>query len=240
MKQLFLSTMLVLLSSLMGMAQSLDVTYKVTFNTGSPELFAENGLNEEMRKGLANAYSNVVLTYQLHYVDGISEFRLIPSTTKQEITFMGQTIDLNVAMAQQANNVTYKNHLKDIIIDKVSVFGKEFLVIDSLGREIFLIHDTQIKEILGFECVKAVSEDGKKVVWFAPHLPLGNEPISSGLPGLILELDNSQQTFIAISIDDGNTSLIQTPSGGKEMTRDEFDKMVHQRIEMMKRGASAM
>ena len=72
------------LSGLVVGAQELAVTYRVTFNTQSPDLFAEAGLNEEMRSSLANAYRDVSFEYRLSYINGESEFRLIPSTEKQD------------------------------------------------------------------------------------------------------------------------------------------------------------
>jgi GLPGLI family protein len=233
-KKLFLFASLCL-ACVMSVAQELTVTYRVTFNTHSPDLFAENGLTEEMRSSLANAYRDVVLTYQLTYVNGESEFRLTPSAEKQEITFMGQTMDLNAAMKQQAENVTYKNHIKGILMDKTSVFGKDFLVTDSLHGHKFVVKEGETKTIMGFECQKAVSEDGKQTAWFTPHIPIANEPVDSGLSGLILEYDSGQQIYTATNIAETKGQTVSVPTGGKEMTRASFDKMVKQRVDAMKR-----
>jgi GLPGLI family protein len=224
------------LACLVGVAQELTVTYRVTFNTHSPDLFAENGLTEELRSGLANAYRHVVLTYRLTYINGESEFRLIPAAEKQTITFMGQTMELNAAMKQQAGNVTYKNHAKGILIDKISLFGKDFLVTDSLRGHKFVVKAGETKTIMGFECQRALSTDGKQTVWFTPHIPISNEPVVSGLPGLILEYDSGQQIYTVTHIEEAKGQTVSMPTGGKEMTKASFDKMVKQRVDAMKRG----
>lgn len=231
------------LSGLVVGAQELTVTYRVTFNTQSPDLFAEAGLNEEMRSSLANAYRDVSFEYRLSYINGESEFRLIPSTEKQEITFMGQKIDVSASMAQQAaNNVTYKNHTEGVVIDKVNVLGKSYLVTDDLkhGKTKFNVQGDDSRTILGFECKKAVSSDGKQTVWFTPHIPIGNEPVASGLPGLILALDNGQQIYTATQIEEKVGQQPARPSGSETMTKDDFDSMMKKRLERMKRGGGSM
>jgi GLPGLI family protein len=225
-----------LLVALTGNAQELTVTYRMTLNTQSPDLFKEANLPEEMRRSMAQAYRNVVLNYQLVYANGESELRLLPSKEKQEITLMGQTIDVDAAMAQQAKNVTYKNHTEGIKLDKQDFFGKLYLISSRLTTEPFVVKEGETKEILGFECKKAVSPDGKTTVWFTPHIPIADEPITTGLQGLVLEYDNGQQHYTATQIDDKAANVITKPTEGKEMTEDAFKKMVEERVEMLKRG----
>ncbi|WP_025065305.1 GLPGLI family protein [Hoylesella enoeca] len=227
---------LVVLATVMAQAQELTVTYRAVYNTQSPDLFADAGLDEEMRSSLASAYKNVFMDYQLTYKDGESDFRILPLKEKQEITFMGRTVDISESVKQQARNYTYKNHAAGIILDQVSVFGKDFLVSDSIRSAHFTIHPEATKTILGFECVKAVSADGKTTVWITHHIPLRDEPIACGLEGLILAFDNGQQTYTATAIEDKAARAIVRPQGDKPMTRKAFEEMVKKRVEMMKRN----
>lgn len=218
-------------------AQELTVTYQATYNTASPQLFADAGLPEEMRRNLATAYKNVVMTYQLIFKGGESEFRLVPSEGKQEITFMGQTIDVNAAALAQAQNYTYKNHIDGIILDKTQAFGKNFIVIDSIQTTPFSVVEGEKTEILGFECLKAVSYNGKTIAWYSPHIPIKNEPISSGLDGLILQFDNGQQIFTAVEIlDTINKEIVRPAEEESAITKKEFTELVNKRIEMLKRN----
>lgn len=216
-------------------AQELTVTYQAVYNTASPQLFADAGLAEEMRGSLAAAYKDVVMTYRLILKGDESEFRLVPGEGKQEISFMGQTIDVNAAAAQ-AQNYTYKNHAEGIVLDKTQAFGKDFIVIDSLQSAGFSVVEGEKKEILGFECLKAVSPDGKTTAWYSPHVPVKDEPIASGLDGLILQFDNGQQIFTATEVLDSASKEIVRPAGGKTVSREEFMETVKKRMEMMKRN----
>lgn len=219
-------------------AQELTVVYKTQLNTSSPDLFKEAGLPEEMRQSLVNAYRDVELTYILTYVNGESEFRIVPSDKKQEITFMGQKIDLNMMMAEQQKNVIYKNHNSNIVLNRTTFLGKAFLVKDSLKADTFNVVSGVKKEILGYECRKAVSNDGTQNIWFTEYIPIAEGPINATVDGLILEANLKQNIYIATAISEKTDHAITVPTGGKEMSGKEFQEMVKKRTEMMKMGNS--
>lgn len=228
--------LVMMLQALTTSAQEMAVTYQARYNTASPTLFADAGLPENMRSSLAAAYKDVVMTFQLVTKDDESEFRTVPSKEKQEITFMGRSIDINAAMQAQAENYTYKNHTEGIVLEKTQVFGKDFIVSDSLNTAAFSPVSGEKKEIMGFECQKAVSPDGKTTVWYTPHIPVKDEPIVTGLDGLVLQFDNGQQIFTAVNIADSVSHPIVRPTGEKIITRSEFADYVKKRVEMMKRN----
>ena len=223
------------LQALTASAQELTVTYQATYNTASPQLFADAGLPEAMRSSLA-AYKDVVMTFRLVIKGDESEYRAVPCKEKQEIVFMGKTIDINAAVQAQAGNYTYKNHAEGITLDKTQLFGKDFIIADSLNGAPFIPVDGEKKEILGFECLKAISPDGKTIVWYTPHIPVKDEPIATGLNGLALQFDNGQQIFTAMQVTDSASTPIVRPSGEKVVTRNEFTEYTKKRVEMMKRN----
>lgn len=235
MKKLFLALIAAMLPTMIS-AQELTVTYQVVYNTSSPYLFAEAGLSEEMRSNLAAAYKDVVMTYRLKLKGNESEFRIVPGEGKQEITFMGQKIDVNAASLAQAQNYTYKNHADGIVLEKTQLFGKSFIVSDSIKSEAYSKIENEKKNILGFECTKAISADGKTTVWYTSGIPVKDEPIACGLDGLVLQFDNGQQIFTATEILDTVDTEIIRPSGEKPITREEFTNFVNKRVEMMKRN----
>lgn len=224
------------LQALTASAQELTVTYQATYNTASPQLFADAGLPEAMRSSLAAAYKDVVMTFRLVIKGDESEYRAVPSKEKQEIVFMGKAIDINAAVQAQAGNYTYKNHAEGITLDKTQLFGKDFIIADSLNGAPFIPVDGEKKEILGFECLKAISPDGKTIVWYTPHIPVKDEPIATGLNGLALQFDNGQQIFTAVQVADSASTPIVRPSGEKVVTRNEFTEYTKKRVEMMKRN----
>jgi GLPGLI family protein len=238
--QLLLVTMFTALLSWQANAQEISVVYSARINTASEELFKETGLPEDMRRALINAYGKVVFSYGLTYVNNESTFQMLPSNKKQEISFMGQTMDLSAMTEEQSKNVTYKNHQTKQIISKTLFLGKEFLVTDTIAVEQFNIVENEVKEILGFECKKAISIDGKKIIWFTEHIPVADGPINTNLPGLILEAHLDQYIYTATSIDDNTKQSIVVPTGGKKMTNAEFQEMVQKQTEMMKRGTGVL
>lgn len=238
--QLLLVTMFTALLSWQANAQEISVVYSARINTASEELFKETGLPEDMRRALINAYGKVVFSYGLTYVNNESTFQMLPSNKKQEISFMGQTMDLSAMTEEQSKNVTYKNHQTKQIISKTLFLGKEFLVTDTIAVEQFNIVENEVKEILGFECKKAISSDGKNIVWYTEHIPVADGPINTNLPGLILEAHLDQYFYTATSIDDNTKQSIVVPTGGKKMTNAEFQEMVQKQTEMMKRGTGGL
>lgn len=224
--------------SLMGMsyAQELTVTYQATYDTSSPELFAEAGLPEETRASLAAAYKDVVMNFQLVVKGDESEWRVLPGEGKQEIKFMGQTIDINAAIAMQARNYTYKNHAEGISMEKTQVLGKNFIVTDSIQAAKFSVVEGEKKDILGYECLKAVSQDGKTTAWYSPQIPISDEPIATGLEGLVLGFDNGQQIFTATKIENTADKQPVRPEGKDTITKKDFTEWVKKRTEMMRRN----
>lgn len=238
--QFLLVTMFTAFLSWQVNAQEISVVYSARINTASEELFKETGLPEDMRRALINAYSKVDFSYGLTYANNESTFQMLPSNKKQEISFMGQTMDLSAMTEEQSKNVTYKNHQTKQIISKTLFLGKEFLVTDTIAVEQYNIVENEIKEILGFECKKAISTDGKKIIWFTEHIPVADGPINTNLPGLILEAHLDQYIYTATSIDDNTKQSIVVPTGGKKMTNAEFQEMVQKQTEMMKRGTGGL
>lgn len=236
----FLATMFTTLLLWQANAQEISIVYSARINTESQELFKETGLPEDMRQALVNAYSKVEFRYVLNCVNNESTFQMLPSDKKQEISFMGQTMDLSSMTEEQSKNVTYKNYQTKQIISKTLFLGKEFLVTDTITIERFNVIEGEKKEIIGFECKKAISTDGRKIVWFTEHIPITDGPINTNLPGLILEAHLDQYIYIATSIDDNIKQPILVPTGGKKMTNAEFKKMVQEKTEMMKRGVGRL
>ena len=101
MKTAILALVMTLLA-LTASSQELTVTYQARYNTASPQLFADAGLPEDMRSSLVAAYKDVVMTFRLVVKGDESEYRAVPSKEKQEISFMGRTIDVNAAIQAQA------------------------------------------------------------------------------------------------------------------------------------------
>jgi GLPGLI family protein len=115
-------------------------------------------------------------------------------------------------------------------------FMTRFFLIDSDVSTSWKITGNQ-KMILNYPCQEATSVDGEKKIaaWFTPAIPVSVGPGKyGGLPGLILsvDLDEGKNITIAKSIDLTPVSkdIIGKPDKGKKVSREEFDKIVAEKM----------
>ncbi len=133
----------------------------------------------------------------------------------------------------------YRNFEKDKKTDIIEMLGKTYVVDDSLHAPVWKIGN-QIKEVAGYICMKAETEDlikkQKITAWFAQDIPVsaGPERMNS-LPGLILELDINDGdavieattvTFRSLTADD----LKLPKQKGKKITDTAYDGVIRQSI----------
>ncbi len=121
-------------------------------------------------------------------------------------------------------------------VEKREFMTREFLIETTLDPSGWKLTGNQ-KMILNYPCQEAVKEtkEGKTSVWFTPVIPVSAGPgVHNGLPGLVLAVDinDGKQTLIAISIDLNPVAenVIVKPVKGKKVTREEFDKIVEEKM----------
>ncbi|MVM35803.1 GLPGLI family protein [Spirosoma sp. HMF4905] len=102
--------------------------------------------------------------------------------------------------------VLYNNFEKEHKTDIIEMLGKTYVIDDSLHAPVWKIGN-QIKEVAGYICMKAETEDPIKkqkiTAWFAQDIPVAAGPeMMNSLPGLILALDinDGDVTVEAISV----------------------------------------
>ena len=218
-------------------AQKLSVNYLVKFDVSSPNFMADASMPTELRSMYATAVKDFEMNFMLKYNEGESSFCLVPTDKKQTITFMGQTIDMDLMVNQYKDQVSYRNHGKNLIIEKVNLMGKKILIKDALDSETFDVVNGETKEILGYECKKAVSTDKKKTVWFTEYIPVPDGPVvGSNITGLVLEESDGNNIYTATKIDQQVSGIIEEPTEGQVMTMKEFKDYVQKTTEMLKMG----
>lgn len=111
-----------------------------------------------------------------------------------------------------------------------SVFEKCFLI--KQPKPVWEISQ-ETKIIGGYLCYRAVYQNplsnGKKpIAWFAPKIPARYGPkIYTGLPGLILELEDSSVTFTAIKIEiNPKEKIIITKPEGETISKANYEKLL--------------
>lgn len=74
-------------------------------------------------------------------------------------------------------------------------------------------------------------------VWYTPQIPVSNGPAEYwGLPGLILEVNADRTTILCskIVMNPDEKEVIKKPSKGKEVTQEEYNQIVKDKVEEMR------
>lgn len=150
----------------------------------------------------------------------------------------GQTEDGRYSW-RNSDLVLYRNFDKDQKTDVMEMLGKTYIIEDSLHAPVWKIGN-QIKDVAGYICMKAETEDPIKkqkiTAWFAQDIPVPAGPERyHGLPGLILELNLNEGDVI---IEATNVTL-KTPTAdelklpklkGKKINDAAYDSMIQKYI----------
>jgi GLPGLI family protein len=96
------------------------------------------------------------------------------------------------------------------------------------------------KKILDMACMEAISIQDKDTItaWYTAAIPVNAGPQTfSGLPGMILEVHiGSNLQLIATKIDSGDVlEKIKAPTKGKKISKEDYDKMVTEKTEEMRK-----
>jgi GLPGLI family protein len=124
-------------------------------------------------------------------------------------------------------------------VEKREFMTREFLIETNLDLSAWKLTGNQ-KMILNYPSQEAVREtkEGKTSAWFTPVIPVSAGPgVYNGLPGLVLavNINDGKQLLTAISIDLNPVAedVINKPDKGKKVTKEEFDKIVEEKMKEM-------
>lgn len=124
------------------------------------------------------------------------------------------------------------------IFEIEETLGKKYLISGPMQAPAWKI-GSEIKEVLGYMCMKATMHDPVKDMdweaWFSFDIPVSVGPDwYYGLPGVILEMNstNGVVNIVATSVNLEETTIPELPKKlkGKEITRTELDQMLVQYI----------
>lgn len=165
----------------------------------------------------------------------------------------GMTMVINTG---SQDRVLYKNIAEQTYEQEQDVMGKEFLIKDSLEPAEWEL-TSETKKIGNYTAQKAtysrivdsqrfstgmtemenVKDTIQVTAWFTPEIPVPHGPENFfGLPGLILEIQNSGRTLICEKIElnpSANPVKIERPKRGKEISREEFRAMQEESMKQM-------
>ena len=202
-------------------------------------------IQEQLRKQFQQEYTLTFDKYQSFYKKNEKLAPPAPASSGFQITI------------SEGSEALYKNIKEKRYSNATEIFGKLFLVKDSLVyRKWELINET--KNIGLYTCYKAVFKDSyttetiteeneletvekerTTVVWYTPQIPVSNGPMDyHGLPGLILEINDGELTLVCtkIVLNPEEDININEPNKGKVVTQAEFEKIMDEKQkEMMDR-----
>lgn len=137
--------------------------------------------------------------------------------------------------------ILHRNFETDKKTDIIEMLGKTYVIEDSVRAPTWKIMN-QLKDINGYICMKAVTEDTIKKqkieAWFAQDLPLQVGPERyCGLPGAILELDINEgdvvitaKTIEAKKVD--KEIALPKKIKGKKIKDTDYDKLIDDHIKI--------
>ncbi|WP_435578032.1 GLPGLI family protein [Gilvibacter sp.] len=196
--------------------------------------------------------------YTLDFNKDASLYKVVESLDAPAVG--GGGMQIVVAGAGEAD-VLYKNIAENRLANKSDIFGKTFLIKDSLPElEWTLTKET--KNIGQYTCFKATrtetrtvqtsfssdTEEGKDssseaveeeitiTAWYTPQIPLGHGPGRHyGLPGLILEISDGDQSILCskIVMNPKDGVKVNEPTKGKEVTQDEYNAIMQEKMKEM-------
>ena len=139
-----------------------------------------------------------------------------------------------------ANNQTYINSTNNTFVEQQDFMGKAFLIKGKPDKITWKMSG-DMKIIMNYPCIKATYSDSTETLeaWFTTEIPVAIGPEKYGqLPGMILELTSKKNkktlTAIEIKFKEIDTSELSEPVEGKEVTREQYKKIVRRKMEEMR------
>ncbi|MDY8136546.1 GLPGLI family protein [Aquimarina sp. 2201CG5-10] len=152
----------------------------------------------------------------------------------------------------------YKNIKEERYSSQRDLMGKTFLVKDELKKLEWKLED-ETKKIGNYTCYKATAkrmistlsgftedEDDQEepeereitiTAWYTPEIPISNGPENYwGLPGLILETNDGQQSILCskIVLNAKKKIEISEPTKGKVVTENKFETIMQKKMKEMR------
>ena len=139
-----------------------------------------------------------------------------------------------------AGGILWQDYIEGQSVEERDFMDKKFLIKGDLQPHSWKL-TSELMQVGQYQCQKATFEDSinQVIVWFTPMIPAPLGPGEWGqLPGLVLHVDinDGERTITAqeINLKPVDSTLIQEPKKGKEVTREEFREIVQSKMEEMR------
>ncbi len=164
-------------------------------------------------------------------------------------------------VGEGGNGAYYKNLADNKFINQTESFSRVFLINDTISKREWKL-GKETKNIGNYTCFKAtstyertvygfmnVNDDADKetteeekmetvtiTAWYTPQIPVKNGPsIYDGLPGLILEVNDGQQTMLCskVVLNPEKGIQIKKPKEGQKVTQVKYDQLMEKKMKEM-------
>ncbi len=245
-------TLLLATCFLSGFAQDFQgkATYKTHRKVDIKIDSSSNGPSSDVQKQLiAQLQKQFQKTYTLNFTKSESTFKQNKELTAPQPQ-NNSGVSIKILGNGGGTDVLYKNILEKRFTNKTEISGKRFLIKDNL-KDFGWEMTSEIKNIGNYTCYKATrsreeerikftSENGKEnesketiivetIAWYTSEIPVSNGPKGHwGLPGLILEIQEGEETIVCTEIVLNPTERIkiEEPTKGKTVTQEKYDKIM--------------
>lgn len=242
---LFVSILMLNFSTLDLKAQDIKggvVKYRQNIKYDFEKIFNLKGKkNPEVQIWLAALPKNSVHKKALYFTDEAALYQEVPGAEpgmdKESQMRLQQALAKAAYVKKPSPELekVYYDFVKNEIIRQVEFMTRYFQICGSTENRDWRLINKRVK-ILEFNCMGAELTKGDNTVraWFTPEIPVPAGPDEFyGLPGLILAVEiNGEYAFIAESIEltPPEKDLLSKKGKGKEISRDEFNKIVEDKI----------
>lgn len=221
---------------------------KFTFKTNKK---GDDKLQKQIYEQLKRQFQK---TYVLDFTKTESTYKEEKQLAAPNPQAKNSSIQITVS---SGSDLLYKNIAEHTYKKDVEVSGKRFLITDKLPNENWEL-TSETKKIGNYTCYKATktnevtrksytNTDGKHeetekketvvtTVWYTPQIPVSNGPkMYSGLPGLILEVQEGKETIVCseIILNPKEKIEIKEPKRGKKVSQKKFDAIMEKHIKEM-------
>jgi GLPGLI family protein len=166
-------------------------------------------------------------------------------------------VQMQVISSGDAGDILYKSLHENRFTSQSEVFSKQFLIQDLIEKLEWKL-EKETKNIGEYTCFKATytrmvnvvnsvrtsgddseepeEEEQTVTAWYTPQIPIGNGPSRyGGLPGLILEINDGQETILCnkIILNPKKGISINEPKEGKKVNQAEFDAIMEKKMKEM-------
>lgn len=233
---------------------------KSSFELDSTTIAANPGIQEQMEAQMRKMFQK---TFTLDFTKSESMYKEEQELDAPKGPSANSGVMVMMMGGDGSSDILYKNISQNRMAHKTELMGKVFLIKDNLEAYDWKLTG-EAKNIGNYSCYKAVYEkeeediqidmiDGevkeekvtKKrtlVAWYTPEVPISNGPSNyGGLPGLILEVNDGDQTIVCseIVLNPKEVKKIKEPTKGKTVTREKFSEISLEKTkEMMDRYRS--